>query len=216
MRMSDILADRILPEFFTAVEHRVSDVWGQRLQFKSGGFYALSAASGKGKSTLLNYIFGVRRVPNGDLKWNDRSVVDMSPEERSALRSTKVSMVFQDLQLFGHLTARENIAIKLQRTNDPSWESVLHWAQLLEVHSLLDRPCDRLSLGQQQRVAVMRALAQPFEWLLMDEPTSHLDANNAQRLMNLVRDECSRRKAGCIVSTLEQKPSFEVDETVYC
>jgi ABC-type lipoprotein export system ATPase subunit len=214
--MSEIIIDHILPDFFTTVERRESNVWGQRLTFEEGRFYAVSAASGKGKSTLLNYIFGIRKIPNGDVLLNGRSVSTWSADERSNMRSTSLSMVFQDLQLFGHLSARENIALKLARSNESTWEEVENWARQMEVFDLLDRRCDRLSLGQQQRIAILRALSQPFEWLLMDEPTSHLDEHNAQRVIKLVQEECKRRAAGCIVSTLERVPFFEVDQTVYC
>ena len=98
----------------------------------------------------------------------------------------------------------------------PTTDAIAAWASVLEVEELLDRRCDRLSLGQQQRIAILRALAQPFEWLLMDEPTSHLDAHNAARVMQLVREECVRKGAGCLVSTLDEKPFFDVDDTVYC
>lgn len=214
--MAEIIIDRVLPDFFTSVEQRSSGVWGQRLVFEKGKSYAISAASGKGKSTLLNYIFGVRQVPNGEVRLNDRSVATWSPEERSTARSMTLAMVFQDLQLFGHLTARENIELKRTRANQDAWENVVQWAQALEVDHLLERRCDRLSLGQQQRMAILRALAQPFEWLLMDEPTSHLDERNAARVMQLVREQCIRKGAGCLVTTLEQKPFFDVDDTVYC
>lgn len=214
--MAEIIVDRVLPDFFTVVEHRSSGVWGKRVVFEKGKCYAVSAASGKGKSTLLNYMFGIRQIPNGDVQLNGRSVAAWSPEERSAMRSNTISMVFQDLQLFGHLTARENIELKRIRTNEPTTDAIAAWASVLEVEELLDRRCDRLSLGQQQRIAILRALAQPFEWLLMDEPTSHLDAHNAARVMQLVREECVRKGAGCLVSTLDEKPFFDVDDTVYC
>jgi ABC-type lipoprotein export system ATPase subunit len=212
----DIEIVNVCPAFFTSVENRYSDVWGQRLSLLSGRTYAISAASGKGKSTLLNMIFGVRAIPNGDVIIHNRSSKTFSAEDRSVLRSHWCSMVFQDMQLFQHLTARENLELKNQLSETPRIEEIQDWCELLEVDAFLDRPCGQLSLGQQQRIAIVRALLQPFEWLLLDEPTSHLDEQNAKRAMDLIKEECTKRSAGCLVTTLESKPLFHYDHLLYC
>ena len=206
----------VCPAFFASVEDRQSDVWGRHVTLQAGCTYAISAGSGKGKSTLLNLIFGVRAIPNGDVIIHNRSSKTFSAEDRSVLRSQWCSMVFQDMQLFQHLTARENLDLKNQLSAHPQSDAIQDWCKQLEVDVYLDRPCGQLSLGQQQRIAIVRALLQPFEWLLLDEPTSHLDERNAAKAMELIQAECTQRSAGCLVTTLESKPTFHYDHLLYC
>jgi putative ABC transport system ATP-binding protein len=99
------------------------------------------------------------------------------------MRQQKVSVIFQDLRLFPNLTARENIELN-RVLQQPYYEStvVTEMALALNVQSILDQKAGICSYGEQQRIAIIRALVQPFQWLIMDEPFSHLDIENTQKL----------------------------------
>ena len=90
-----------------------------------------------------------------------------------------------------------------------------YWAELRQRHFTpsIDKRCDQISFGEQQRVAVVRAMAQPFEWLLLDEPFSHLDSENVEKVSRLITRQCQLRGAGCLLMTLDQSRRFDFSQT---
>jgi putative ABC transport system ATP-binding protein len=133
----------------------------------------------------------------------------MSDQELAVIRQQKLSVVFQDLRLFPNLTARENIELKriLQEPFYPK-EMIDTMAAALGITHILDQKAALCSYGEQQRVAIIRALIQPFDWLIMDEPFSHLDNANIAVAATLINNECTRRKAGLVVTDLEHDHHF--------
>jgi len=126
----------------------------------------------------------------------------------SRIRCRHISYVFQGLRLFSDLTAFENILIKNRLTGQKT-EVEVH--NMLDAAGLADKKQEkagRLSFGQQQRVAVIRALCQPFDFLLLDEPFSHLDDANIEILSSLIEQEVRSRNAGLILCSLGQEYSF--------
>ena len=117
-------------------------------------------------------------------------------------RRKKMAVVFQGLQIFDELTALENIQLKNDLTKFTTEAKMREMAEKLGIASLLDRKAAILSFGQKQRIALVRALCQPFEFLLLDEPFSHLDLANAKLCLELINEECSARGAGYILTTL--------------
>lgn len=200
-------------EFHNVLPHPLRDspigngFWKAHTKLSSDTFYLIVADSGKGKSTLLNIIYGTRKDYEGIVTIDDRNIATMDESQINQLRSAHFAYLFQDLRLFGNLTARENISMK------PGFKfenaSIQHWASKLGVENLLDRRCNTLSLGQQQRIAMIRALSQPFKWLLLDEPFSHLDNNNAAAMMELISMRCKEENAGIIATSLGDKRGFE-------
>jgi ABC-type lipoprotein export system ATPase subunit len=181
------------------------EVWNQEIAFQRGNRYLVSADSGKGKSTLLNIIYGIRKDYTGSLLFDDLAANNQT--DFNSLRCRNMAYLFQDLRLFGQLTARENIALKpgsLFTNGETEF-----YAEKLGIASQLDKPCNRLSLGQQQRVAMIRALSQHFDWLLLDEPFSHLDEGNANLVMNLVDEIAQKNNAGIIATSLGSTLGFE-------
>ena len=175
-----------------------SAVWGRNVTFTAGGRFLLSAPSGKGKTTLLMILYGVRRDYDGAAAFNETAVRDLAPRRWAEIRRRSISVVFQEVRLFAELTAWENILLKARLGGAASPEKIRGMAEQLGVAECLGRPCRFLSLGQQQRVAIVRALVQPFRWLFLDEPFSHLDADNTERACRLIDAECRERNAGIL------------------
>lgn len=200
---------------------RTSEVWNTELCFQPSATTIISAESGKGKSTLINIILGTRRDYTGTALVDEKDVRTMSLDELAAIRKTKISVVPQNLQLFDHLSALDNILLKNNLTgrfphtsNTPTlrlsrstqtFHSISHIHAMLaqlEIEELANRPISQMSYGQRQRVAIVRSLCQPFEYLLLDEPFSHLDARTKDLAWQLITAEASQQKAGIILTTL--------------
>lgn len=170
--------------------------------FEKGKKYLVEAASGKGKTSLLSIFFGLRKDYRGRFFINDTDGNSLKSREWSKLRKQKVSFIFQGLELFNDLTAKENIQLKNEITNHKSPAEIHEMAERLEIDAFLDKNCGILSFGQQQRVAILRALCQPFEYLFADECFSHMDKQNSEVAFGLILDECQNSGAGMILTSL--------------
>jgi putative ABC transport system ATP-binding protein len=174
--------------------------------FFTGKNYVVQAGSGRGKTTLVNIIGGTRNDYRGDAFFDETNLREIAPDDFAEIRAMKISIMHQDLRLFSELTARQNIEMNPQNDKDALFIEKL--ADRLGILPQLDKPCGRMSLGQQQRVALIRALVRPFEWLLLDEPFSHLDAINAKIAMEIIAEIAKERGAGIIATSLGSTNMF--------
>lgn len=182
-----------------------SEVWeAESLLLNQGEIYVVEAPSGRGKTSLLSVIYGIRTDYQGTVLMDDRELLSFTTKEWSLIRKTKLSFIFQGLELFNDLTAMENIQLKNRITHFHSDERILEMAQLLGIDRFLKRKAGILSFGQQQRVAIIRALCQPFHFLLADECFSHMDLENSLTAFQLIREECESRGAGIILTSLNK------------
>lgn len=186
-----------------------SAVWNRHLVFGSGQWIKIKAPSGTGKTTLVHILYKLRQDHEGVVLWNRVQLDGIINDELAQLRQQKVSIIFQDLRLFPHLTARENIELN-RVLQTPFYESnrIDEMAETLGIRHILAQRAGLCSYGEQQRVAIIRALMQPFEWLIMDEPFSHLDKANTAKAANLIATECRQRNAGLLVTDLEDDTHF--------
>ena len=209
-----LIFDRVIPAFLEGGNIPPSEVWNTNLTLNKGERYIVEAPSGKGKSTFLGIIFGSRRDFKGNVSFDEMNVASISKSDWSSIRSEKISMLFQELRLFEMLTVRENLELKLALTNKVTLSQVEEWLARLGLEGFLDRKCQTLSFGQQQRVAIVRALCQPFEWLLLDEPFSHLDEQNANIALELIQEVCASQNAGLIVTSLGSLQNRMFDRSI--
>ena len=177
-----------------------SEIWGTRLNIEPKSFTLISAHSGKGKSTLLHLIYGLRKDYSGSLEIEGVQEEDLSAEDWLILRAKKISLLFQDLRLFKKLSARDNLEL-LPEIN-PQAPTVNEMCEVLGILHLLNKPVETLSLGQRQRFALVRCLRKPFCWLLLDEPFSHLDEDNAQAAAGLIEAVLNQNGAGLVITSL--------------
>ncbi|HEY2726519.1 MAG TPA: ATP-binding cassette domain-containing protein [Parafilimonas sp.] len=188
---------------------RNSDVWNKSLLFESGDLIKIKAPSGTGKTTFVHIIYKLRKDFEGSVLWNKKSLLAILQDELAILRQQNISIIFQDLRLFPNLTARENIELN-RVLQQPIYESDMidMMAEQLGVASILHQKAAMCSYGEQQRIAIIRSLMQPFSWLIMDEPFSHLDKNNIDKAAALIEAECKKRNAGFILTDLEDDEHF--------
>ncbi|WP_343667413.1 ATP-binding cassette domain-containing protein [Chitinophaga sp.] len=192
---------------------RTSEIWNQAVTFTPGTFVKIKAPSGTGKTTLVHYLYNIRNDYTGRVLVDGQSWDAYKKEQIARMRQQQVSVVFQDLRIFDQLTAQENIELKRVMLPNPfcTAEKVAEMAARLSVSHILSQSGKTLSYGERQRIAIIRALVQPFEWLIMDEPFSHLDDANAQKAAELIAEECHARKAGFILTDLDNDSRFAYD-----
>lgn len=188
-----------------------SSVFATECSFKKGCRYLVAAPSGRGKSTLLHCIYGLRNDYTGTITLDGRDVSGFSPDDWALLRQNDLAIVFQDLRLFPLLTAWENIQIHAALNPVVEESRLRRMAHELHIESLLNDPVQQLSYGQRQRVAIVRALSRPFRMLLLDEPFSHLDPLNTEIALRLITETCDMLEAGMVLVSLGEEYEMEVD-----
>ncbi len=194
--------EKVLPFPIRELPYQQSQIWDKDIAFDSSTKYLVKAPSGTGKTTFLSIIYGIRRDYDGTAKLDGIDIRKINSAHTKEIRRTKLSIVFQGLKLFEELTSYENIEIKNKLTNYFPKSKIEEFAERLGVSVLLNRKADILSFGQRQRLAVIRSLCQPFDFLLLDEPFSHLDEANSKLCLDLISEECTRRGSGFILTTL--------------
>lgn len=199
--METIQLRNIVPNVF-AGRQLSSEVWDREVSFRRGGLYLVEADSGQGKSTFCSYVIGYRNDYTGRLLFDDKDSRSLKTRDWTQLRRSHISHLFQELRLFPELTAWENVEIKNRLTGFKSPDDIHSWFERLGIADKEQSLLGHMSFGQQQRVAMMRALVQPFDFLLADEPISHLDARNADVMGEIMMEEAQRQGAGVIVTSI--------------
>lgn len=186
-----------------------SDIWGKQVIFESGEYIKITAASGRGKTTCSHFLAGIRKDYLGSIIINDAPLSGYSAQEMAVWRREQLGVVYQDLRLFPDLTIRENIELKKYLAPVPDESlSLEQMAEALGIADLLHTKAGICSYGEQQRAAIIRTLSQPFQWLLLDEPFSHLDNRNQQKAIALIQSVIENKKAGLILLDLEADNHF--------
>lgn len=183
-----------------------NSLWGANNTLETPGVYKVIASSGSGKSTLISIMSGIRSDYSGEIHLDGQKLSGFSPADWSAVRSNKISLVYQDLRLFPNLTVRENILLSQEITGADAEKSIKEleaFAEEMKITNQLDKPVKHLSFGQMQRVAIIRAIIRNYKWLILDEPFSHLDQSNAKIAWNLITQQAKLRNAGIIIACLD-------------
>ena len=188
-----------------------SMIYGTSVFFERGKNYLVKAASGKGKSTFLHIMYGLRNDFEGEVMIEEKNIKNMLMNDWADVRQKKMSIVFQDLRLFLSLTAWENIILKRDLTDTPSVNDAKMMAEALGVTAVLNQKAETLSYGQRQRIAIIRALCQPFEILFLDEPFSNLDVENIKIATQLIKETCKKNQAGLVLVSLGEEYFFDYD-----
>ena len=212
--METIRLNNLVPHVFAQSGDLGSAVWQRDVTFHKGHLYLVEAESGKGKSTFCSYLLGYRHDYSGELYFDDRLASRLRVADWVAIRQTHVSHLFQELRLFPELTAMENVEIKNKLTGFKSPKEIENWFERLGIADKRDSKIGLMSFGQQQRVALIRALAQPFDFLLADEPISHLDDNNSKVMGELLLEEARKQGAGVIITSIGKHMALDYDKTL--
>ncbi len=191
-----------------------SGVFATECRFEKAKNYLINAASGKGKSTLLHIIYGIRSDYEGLASIHGRDIRSFTANDWASCRQRQLSIVFQDLRLFPQLTALENIQLKNGQTDHLTAPEIKQMAERLGMEPFLNQTAATLSYGQRQRIAILRAVCQPFDMLLLDEPFSHLDEENTRHATSLIEEACRKQSAGFVHVSLGEEYFFKYDKKI--
>ena len=191
----------------------MDDLW---LEIPTGDFISVVGPSGSGKSTLLLTLGGMLSPTAGRILLDGQSLYDLSPDQRALVRQTKIGFVFQTFNLIPYLTALENVKIPLviagadDNEQQQKATSLLH---RLGLEDRMDHKPSELSVGQQQRVALARVLANDPTLVLADEPTGNLDPETSQQIMSFL-DEINREGRTVVIVTHDPRAAERTKRTL--
>lgn len=209
--MREIRLQSVVPEIFASRNDIASDIWLGEQLFERSKSYLIEAASGTGKSSLCSFLYGQRSDYRGRILFDGEEISRYNTAKWSELRSGSLSILFQELRLFGELSAWENVEIKNRITRTRSRAEIEAWFEELGIGDKLHARIDQMSYGQQQRVALIRALCQPFDFLLLDEPISHLDKENGRIMRDIIVRETAKNGAGIIATSIGKEIEINYD-----
>ena len=210
--MNTINLDNTLPQVFLQRTDIESDIWRKQVTFERGKTYLVEAQSGTGKSSRCSFIIGYRHDYDGSILFDSQLSRSLNAKEWTMLRQRHISLLFQELRLFPELTAMENVEIKNCLTGFKTKQEIERWFEALGIADKMQSPVRLMSFGQQQRVAMIRALVQPFDFLLADEPISHLDEANSRTMADMMAEEARRQGAGIIITSIGKHMELPYDK----
>ena len=180
-------------------------------EFDRGTQWAVVGPSGSGKSTLLHCLAGIIRADGGQIKTGEGILTDFDEDALQFWCSIEIGYIFQDFNLIDALTVKENIELGAYLSlghyvsgynkTEQFQERLQHLLETMDIVNLLNKRPSALSRGEQQRVAVARALIKEPSLVLADEPTASLDEENSRRVMDLLTSYCKQSNATLLVAT---------------
>ena len=184
------------------VRHTVLEV--PEFSLEAGQQLALRGASGTGKTTFLNCIAGILRPDAGDIELAGQNIAIASESQRDELRAQNIGYIFQTFNLLQGYTCLENVLLGMSFSGPPNIQQATALLKRVGLADRMDYRPGELSVGQQQRVAVARALANRPNLVLADEPTGNLDPQNAQEALQLIREVCRENTAALLLVSHDQ------------
>jgi len=200
-----------LPRVFAGHNGIHSEVWQHDIKLERGKLYLVSAESGTGKSSMCSYIYGYRQDYSGTIAFDGQDIRSLTVAQWCDVRQRHIAYLPQDMRLFGELTAIENVELKNRLTGFKSPEEIRRLFEILGIADKMDSLASKLSIGQQQRVAIIRALCQPCDFIMLDEPVSHLDEENNRIVARLITEEARRQGAGVIATSVGNHLQMDAD-----
>jgi ABC-type lipoprotein export system ATPase subunit len=210
-----IKLQQVTPDFLEPEKISRSQIWNTAVELMNRENVQIVAPSGSGKTSLIHFLYGLRKDYSGTIAYDNQNIAGFDAEEFSIYRQQYISIVFQDLRLFPEQTVLQNLEIKRLLQPFHSESRIEAMAKQLGIGNKLNKLCKTCSYGEQQRIAIIRSLQQPFDFLLLDEPFSHLDENNRKKAMELMEEETAARKAAIILADLKPIEYFNAAKTLY-
>ena len=203
--MSPLRVENVVKSYKQA-GNRVQALRGVSLDVERGTFLAVMGASGSGKSTLLHLMAGLTSADSGTVQVAGEDLSGMSDATLTRFRREKIGLVFQSFNLIPTISAADNILLPIRLARRVKGEDDARLKDLIGIlglgHRVTHKP-DALSGGEQQRVAIGRALINDPAVVLADEPTGNLDSNNSKSVCELLRDLCQTHGKTIVMVTHE-------------
>lgn len=210
--MDKIQLKNTLPNVFASRTDIHSDIWLQDVEFEKDKLYLVEANSGTGKSSLCSFIYGYRNDYQGQILFDGEDTRAYSIAKWTEMRKKHFALLWQELRMFPELTAMENVMIKNKLTGYQNKKQILEWFDMLGISDKVDSKMGIMSFGQQQRVAMIRTICQPFDFVFVDEPISHLDDSNSAIMGEILTTEAKRQGAGIIATSIGKHMELPYDK----
>ncbi|MEN6495247.1 MAG: ABC transporter ATP-binding protein [Thermoguttaceae bacterium] len=213
-----VLEARDVRKVYGEGEARVEALRGVDLGIPAGEMVAIMGRSGSGKSTLLCMLGGIDAPTSGEVLLEGIDLATLSDDQRTLMRRQRIGFIFQSFNLLPILTAEENVSLPLELDGVPSAEARRRAREVLDLvgmSSRRDHIPSTLSGGEQQRVAVARALAIKPALLLADEPTGNLDSANGQRLITMLRNLVDQQQQTIVMVTHDASVAAKADRVIH-
>ncbi len=215
--MSTLALTDVLKHYRDADGGVVRAVDGVSLSVEAGELVALYGPSGSGKSTLLMLAAGLLAPDSGTVSFEGRDLASLSGTEISDYQRCGIGFIYQAFHLLPGVPAVENAAIKLLASNVSLREArrqSVPWLKRVGLAGRLDHPPERLSMGERQRVAIVRALINEPSLLLADEPTGSLDSRRGGEILTLLAELCRERHTGVLLVTHDAQAAAVADRVL--
>lgn len=212
--MTIIQVKKLCKNFMDGSGNELKVLKGVDAEFRPGDATAIVGSSGSGKSTLLHLLGGLDHPTSGEVLFEGVNVFTYDSNTLSNWRNTHIGFVFQSHHLLPDFTAEENIMLPLMIAGISKQQAKEKASQLLDQVGLKERSTHKpgeLSGGEQQRIAIARALVNEPDIILADEPTGNLDTRTGEKTGNLLKQVCRESKATLITVTHNQKLAAEMD-----
>lgn len=195
-----------LCKYYGDGENKVTALNNVNIEIASGDFISIMGPSGSGKSTLLHIISGLDTPTSGIITFDDQNIYQYSDKELSTLRRCKIGFIFQQFNLLPVLTAKENIVMPLlldkRQPNEDYFNEI---TELLGIGNRLSHLPNELSGGQQQGVAIARALITEPEIIFADEPTGNLDSKSGKEVLEILKKVWKELKKTLVIITHDKQ-----------
>ncbi len=216
---TDMLAVADVTRTFGSGRTAAHALRGVSFTVQAGQLVALRGRSGSGKTTLLNIVGGLDSPSSGRVLVDGTDITRMSERQLASVRNSKIGMVFQAYNLIPTLTAQENVEVPLYVGKHPELpQPSVRAKELLTLvglgHRLGNRP-NQLSGGEQQRVAVARALATRPAIVIMDEPTGNLDRTNGENVLRMIGDLRTATGTTFVIATHDPSVAAAADRAIH-
>jgi putative ABC transport system ATP-binding protein len=194
--------ERVKKSFIEPGGGRLPIVDIERFEVAAGEQMVLVGRSGSGKTTLLHLIAGISRPDSGAIRIDGTDITRLPEAGRDRFRADKIGYVFQTFNLLPAFSALENVLLGMSfATGKVMPERARHLLERVGLGSRLSHKPTQLSVGEQQRVAVARALANKPKLLLADEPTANVDTQHQQQVIDLIRETCREENVALVLVT---------------
>lgn len=213
-RLTSIRLHDVIPDVFSNEDIGHSQIWLRNFCFERGQHYMVEAASGSGKSSLCSFIYHNRHDYRGSIYYNDIDARSINAAAVCELRCRHIALLPQELRLFSELTAIDNVRLKNRLTRFISDKKIVEMFECFGIADRINHPASKLSIGQMQRVAIIRALCQPFDFIMLDEPVSHLDEANNKIAGQLIFDAANAQGASIIITSVGNRLILPTDDVI--
>lgn len=214
-RMNEIITLSDVKKSYTDSNHEVTNVLHvEEMRIHEGEQFSLTGPSGCGKSTLLHIIGGVLEASSGEVIVHGTHLEKLPMQQKDAFRANNIGYVFQDFHLIPSLTATENVQLALNKPSVASLKSIGEWFHRVGLSGKQTAYPHELSRGQQQRVALIRALIHQPKLLLADEPTGSLDVKTASDIMELLLHVCIEQQITLLCVTHDMALASRFPHTI--